>query len=202
MERTFLRLRKTPEGWEAPLFDESKSPGYIGEQQEQQGGTVGDEAHDLNALAATIGLTFEEAVAKLLTPAPETSSRSAKAQPRPKLNALAVSLGLTYVEAATRLLTRPPETSSRSATAQPRVDDAATARAVAGLEHLEKQFATAARLPEAERARIGRQFVAAFERAQRRGVDVDVEMVREARRFLTGYNRRQRATKLAAASPP
>jgi hypothetical protein len=96
-------------------FDESKTPDYTDPP-------MGDTSPDLNALADKIGLTFAEAVARLLTPAPETSSsRSATAQPRPKLNALAVSLGLTYVEAASRLLTRPPETSSQNATAQPRL---------------------------------------------------------------------------------
>jgi hypothetical protein len=40
----------------------SKLPGYPGGQQ---GGTVGDAEHDLNAVAARLGLTFEEAKAKL-----------------------------------------------------------------------------------------------------------------------------------------
>jgi tetratricopeptide (TPR) repeat protein len=90
------------------------------------------------------------------------------------------------------------KTSAR-ASAAPRRDDAATVRALAGLEHLQKEFSALSDKPEVERARIARQFVSAFERAQRRGVDVDAEIVREARRFLTGYNRRQRALKRAAS---
>jgi hypothetical protein len=40
-------------------IDENEAPGR------QQGGTVGDEAHDLNAVAARLGLSFEEAKARL-----------------------------------------------------------------------------------------------------------------------------------------
>jgi hypothetical protein len=50
--------------------DENNTPDQTGGQHEgQYGGTVGDEAHDLNAVAARLGLTFEEAKAKLLKPA-------------------------------------------------------------------------------------------------------------------------------------
>jgi hypothetical protein len=42
--------------------DENKTPGYTGEQQ---GGTVGDAKHDLNAVAAGLGLSYEEAAQKL-----------------------------------------------------------------------------------------------------------------------------------------
>jgi hypothetical protein len=121
---------------------------------------MGDAAHDLNALAANLGLTFEEAAAKLT--ARETTCR---------------------------------------ATGEPRLDDAATVRALAGLEHLEKQFAAASGLPEAERARIGRQLVRTFERLQGRGVEMEPPPeVKAARRFLTPYNQRQKAAKVAALS--
>jgi hypothetical protein len=42
--------------------DQGNRQNYTGGQQ---GGTVGDEAHDLNALASRLGLTYEEAAAKL-----------------------------------------------------------------------------------------------------------------------------------------
>lgn len=82
-------------------------------------------------------------------------------------------------------------------------DDAATVRALAGLEHLRKQTDLALSspaLPEAERARQSRQLVRAFERLQGRGVKMDTPPeVKAARRFLTPYNQRQK--ELKAASP-
>jgi hypothetical protein len=103
----------------------------------------------------------------------------AKAEPRPQA-------------AASETTARKPET--------PR-PDAATVRALAGLEHLQKEFAAASELPEAERARKGRQLVRAFERLQGRGVEMEPPAeVKAARRFLTPYNQRQKAAKVAALS--
>jgi hypothetical protein len=100
-------------------------------------------------------------------------------------------------------ITTPDEVAAEGRPARP--DDAAMVRASAGLEHLQKQFASASGLPEAERARIGRQLVAAFERLQKRVEMKTPPEVRAARGFLTGYNRRQKAAKatakLATASP-
>jgi hypothetical protein len=87
------------------------------------------------------------------------------------------------------------EIASRSTTAAPRLDDAATVRALAGLEHLRKEFASASDKPEAERARIGRQLVRAFERLQGR-VEIDTPSeVTEARRVVNHHNYLNRAPK-------
>ncbi len=124
-----------------------------------------------------------------------------------RLEAVAADFGLP-VDVAKQVLMDAAAKAAREntarATAEPRPaqpHDAATVRALAGLEHLKKQFDDLpASVREKERARSARQLVSAFERLERRGVDMDAATVREARRFLTTYNRRIRAAKLAAQS--